>query len=54
MLAMSAIGGKMVAGVLIFVGALSGGLVILTSNAAESGKTANSISNLIVSYTESK
>jgi hypothetical protein len=50
MLAVGAIGGKMVAGVLIFAGALSGGHAVLSNHAVASQNVVNSISNITVSY----
>lgn len=50
MLAAGAIGGKMMAGVLVFTGLLAGGLVILTSQAADSQKKVNAVSYLNISY----
>ena len=50
MLAISAFGGKMVAGVLIVTGALYGGSAVLGDHAVASRTAANSTSNLTVSY----
>lgn len=47
---MGATGWKMVAGVLIFAGALSGGNAVLSNHADASQKSANVISNLTLSY----
>ena len=50
MLSIGAIGGKMVAGVLIFAGVLSGGQAVLSDFAVASQSLANSTSNLTLSY----